>query len=428
MLITSDNSHEKEIVDFLKCIKTAILDFDVLIASPSLGTGIDITFDNAAQLIDTTFGFFDAGITTHFDLDQQLARVRHPKTVKAWISPQVSYVETDPTIIKDFCITSGEMTDALTGYDANGHPMYGANDKILTLYADVTSMSNASKNNLKKHFIDLKLRNGWKVNYVKKDDSGQKEISEEISEAKTSIDAERMLALMNAKDLSESEFNILINKSNMHRHEILSVQKFSIKKFYGEDVTIELLKLDNKGKFRRQLRMMALFMSNPFSLAERDAKLNGRLSIDRENNSLKSELLKELLPATGITDMHGNFNLDLEITTAELSEFISICLRKSLAIDKLLEVNVRKDVGEKPMSQLTRILQLIGMRMKNTRHSDEKNGKRTFYYKVNVESHNLVMEYLPLVKKGEDFEIKLKAIAQKEKERKEKKQQKNIHR
>lgn len=428
MLISADNSQTTEVTTFLKNIKTAILEFDVLISSPSLGTGIDITFNDSAQLIDTTFGFFDAGITTHFDLDQQLARVRHPKAVKAWISPQIFYAETNPVVIKDFCVTSGEITDTLTGYDSTGHPMYGTNDKILTLYSDVMSMSNASKNNLKKHFIDLKSKNGWKINYVEKEESGLKEISKAISEAKASIEDEEFSVLASAKDLDDFEFSILREKNDIRSDEILSLKKFNIKKFYGEDVTPELLKLDNKGKFRRQLHMMAMFISNPFSLAERDAKRNDRLSIDRENYSLKSELLKELLPTTRVTDIHGNFDLDLEITSADLGEFASICLGKSYEIKTLLGVNVRRNIREKPMNQLTDILKLIGMGMLRSRHSDDKNGKRTFYYKVNGELHNLVIRYLPLVDKEVDFEVEFKKIAQKEKERKASKQKTNIHR
>jgi hypothetical protein len=420
MLITSENSQEAVTIQFLKEIKTAILDFDVLIASPSLGTGIDITFDGQAKLVDTTFGFFDAGITTHFDFDQQLARVRHPKAVKAWISPQISYLETDPNVIKEFCITSGEITDALTGYDASGHPMYDTNDKILTLYADVTSMSNASKNNSKKHFIDLKMNNGWLVNHVMEDETGFLDIKKNIRDAKNLIEENDLTGLLNAKELSKFEFDLIRQKSILNKSESLSCRKFLIEKFYGQDISLDLLKLDNIGKFRKQLRMMALFRSNPFSLAESDAKRNASHVIDRDNNSMKANLLIELLPKTGITDSHGKFNLDLEITNSELKEFAMACSHKSHEIYTLLGIKIRADVHRKAMTQLNIILNTIGMKMQESGHTDNKQGKRTFFYKVDKKLHDLIFQYLPLVDRDLDSEAAVKEMAVKEKVRRDK--------
>jgi hypothetical protein len=364
MLITSKNSKQKDVVEFLKDIKTAILSIDVLIASPSLGTGIDITFDNAEQLVDTVFGFFDANITTHFDLDQQLARVRHPKAVKAWVSPMISYVETNPSVIKDFYVSSGKITDSLTGYDASGHPKYDADDKILTLYADVMSITNASKNNLKKHFIDLKLRNGWEVNRIEKSEAELQDITHDIREAKEQIEEEEVTALMEAKKLSETEFQILLLKKELRPGEHLALQKYKIEKFYGEEVSRDLIKLDNHGNFRRQLATMKLVMSNHFELVERDARRNERLSMDRENNSLKAELLQELMVKSGVADYRGNFDLDQEFESSMLKSFASHCVQNIYNIKALFGINVRGDVKEKPITQLNVILQLCGMKMK----------------------------------------------------------------
>lgn len=421
MLITSENSQEKKTIQFLKDIKTAILDFDVLIASPSLGTGIDITFDNQAKLVDTTFGFFEAGITTHFDFDQQLSRVRHPKAVKAWVSSQISYLETNPNIIKEFLIKSGEITDALTGYDPTGHPMYDTNDKLLTLYANVTSLANASKNNSKKHFIDLKLHNGWTVNHIEEDESGLPEIKKNVRDAKNIIEETDLTDLINAKEIANFEFELIKKKSTLNKLEVLSCKKFLLKKFYNQDLSLDLLKLDNEGKFRQQLNMLALFLSNPFTLTENDTKRNSSHVIDRNHNSLKSELLIELLIKTGITDSHGKFNLNLEITSLDLKEFAITCSLKSHEIFSLLGVKIRADIHEKPISQLSSILNIIGMKMKRSRHEDDRQGKRIFFYKVDKELHDLVFNYLPLVDKNKDSDSAFKDLAAKEKARKTRK-------
>ena len=72
--ITSENSSSQEIQHFIKNIKTEILNYQVVLSSPSLGTGIDISFENGKQEVDDVFGIFENQINTHFEIDQQLAR------------------------------------------------------------------------------------------------------------------------------------------------------------------------------------------------------------------------------------------------------------------------------------------------------------------------------------------------------------------
>jgi len=59
--ITSDNSQKESERDFVLNIATQYLEIQVLLCSPSLGTGIDITFPNGEQKVDHVFGFFRAG-------------------------------------------------------------------------------------------------------------------------------------------------------------------------------------------------------------------------------------------------------------------------------------------------------------------------------------------------------------------------------
>ncbi len=84
--ITSENSRDAVEIQFVKDIKTEILNVQVLICSPSLGTGIDITFPDGECRVDRVFGFFYSFVNTHTDIDQQLSRVRNPGVVDVWIN------------------------------------------------------------------------------------------------------------------------------------------------------------------------------------------------------------------------------------------------------------------------------------------------------------------------------------------------------
>lgn len=66
---------------------------------------------NDAQEIDTVFGFFVSRVNTHFDMDQQLARVRHPMALKVWVTPERFHFETDPSSIEAEVILSRNLND-----------------------------------------------------------------------------------------------------------------------------------------------------------------------------------------------------------------------------------------------------------------------------------------------------------------------------
>ena len=97
--ITSDNSQEEDIIDFVRNISLQAKEYDVILASPSLGTGVDITFPQNEIVFQNVFGFFEPFINTHTDIDQQLARVRHTNNVRVYVNTRSYPVECDLNVI-----------------------------------------------------------------------------------------------------------------------------------------------------------------------------------------------------------------------------------------------------------------------------------------------------------------------------------------
>jgi hypothetical protein len=130
--ITSDNSRDDATVRFLKDIKTEILKVQVLLGSPSIGTGIDITFPGGACLVDRVFGFFFSFINTHTDIDQQLSRVRNPGAVDVWISPTTFRFTSNVDVIMDDLARAyvvkravrGRRPDGMVEYTLRKIPLY----------------------------------------------------------------------------------------------------------------------------------------------------------------------------------------------------------------------------------------------------------------------------------------------------------------
>ena len=73
LLITSSTVSSEEVQGFISDPATRIRDYDVVLTSPSLGTGVDISLADNSKLVDVVFGFFEPH-TNYFEIDQQLAR------------------------------------------------------------------------------------------------------------------------------------------------------------------------------------------------------------------------------------------------------------------------------------------------------------------------------------------------------------------
>jgi hypothetical protein len=101
--------------------------------SPSIGTGIDITFKGNRQSIDNVYGFFENQINTHFDIDQQLSRVRNPKNTKLWISPREFRFENNTEVIKKEIIETDKTIRKIIGITKEGKREYDDSSNVSAL-------------------------------------------------------------------------------------------------------------------------------------------------------------------------------------------------------------------------------------------------------------------------------------------------------
>lgn len=62
ILITSETTQRDEVKEFIANPSKRTLQYDAVLTSPSLGTGVDITFDNREKLVDVVYGFFEGAI------------------------------------------------------------------------------------------------------------------------------------------------------------------------------------------------------------------------------------------------------------------------------------------------------------------------------------------------------------------------------
>ncbi|MFM0390772.1 plasmid replication protein, CyRepA1 family [Paraburkholderia phytofirmans] len=394
MLVTSETTSQPEVQAFVNNIKTDILNYDVVVASPTLGTGVDITFENDAQLVDTVFGFFVPRVNTHFDIDQQLARVRHPKAIKVWVAPDRFGFETEPEAILSEVLDNAVLNDTIIGFHDDGRPLL--DETYLNVYAQVTAMSRASKNNLRANFMELRRRNGWKVVSIEPDTNLMKDGKNRYKKASDVIDAKRIDEICMADKINPETYRELRGKRDMGRRltraEENSMRRQELEAFYREDISPELVVLDKNGQLRKQVRMMELY-SLPFdrlsegSKADREA---GHFLSDTSADPLKKAMLYQLLSAAGLADESNLIKTGVVVSQHTLGDFAKVCDEYAVKIQELFDINVRtRDLHTKTMQKLSKVLELIGL--KNAPPTREKVGNvTTYYYELDVGSLDLV--------------------------------------
>lgn len=364
--VTADNSNSDQVREFLADIKHEILNYQVILASPAMGTGIDIAFEGEFSHVEGVYGIFEARINTHFDIDQQLSRVRHPNFVRVWISPETFNFETEIDPIKQEIAESGVVPEVLKGYAWNGMPTYDLTDSYLILFATILAAQRASKNDLKKNFVDLRTYNGWHVQHVERDVEAAAEGARHSKQGEALRKHNLMQRILNAYVLSPDQVDELLANRDagkpLSSMEQSSLERYFLERFYDLPASEELIFKDNEGKYRRQIEMYECVV-----------RADG-------HESSESRLLRELYESAGVFS-GSEFDTSATITNDGLKSFVAICKKQKLSIERMLGISLRKDYTSKPMQQLSQFLGMCGMKMVNQNFVKRKSQK-IYQYKI----------------------------------------------
>jgi hypothetical protein len=384
LLISSDNRGDAQ-DRFIARPADEFMNYDVVLASPSLGTGVDITFSAGREVVDSVYGFCDPLPLTHLDFDQQLSRVRHPKATKVWISPETSSFETAVDVARRDIVTAAKYKDIMIGWDSDGRPVFSENDPLIELAASVTAQRRASCNSIKKHFLEHKRRQGYKIVEVEhsevQDNEGRAALAlgTELDEERY---AERLLA---AKVVTEREYERI--RTRMHNDQAVTeserwdVARTTLELFYREAASGQLIRKDDRGTYREVVRMFErtrVRLRNP-TRPELDPLVGARPLVLR-NNMSAAELMARLLRSTPLV-VDGRIADDATFTKDDLAPLVEFCRRNRALIETQLRENVRADLATKPVQQLGRLLKRIGLRLEVV-SSRRSQGIRTRRYRL----------------------------------------------
>lgn len=390
--ITADNSSTAEAQDFINNIKSEIKKYDIVLVSPSLSTGVDISFDEDFQ-IDTVFGLFENRINSHPEIDQQLSRVRNPKSTHVWISGSRYNFETEFDVV-ELDYLRNRLKEIVLRVDdiLNGVQYKETTADFIYMATWLTVLRRSSINNLRFNFIDYKKKQGF--DFLEVHDVQQKSKQGKLLKlsGRKIVESEYQSNLLQAKKITKSTYDKLKKSSERYEisltdDELYSMRRYEIEEFYREDISAELIKLNDKGRYREKARLYADMVDPNFFKIHK----NNKDIVINPNYKLKHSVIKSQIPSRFLMreilnacPFYENYKFDSNIvfTSYDLQEVIPKLKKLKRFIEGQFDILIRNDINYKPISQIKQILKLVGLDLilhrKNT-----ISGKRIYYYSLN---------------------------------------------
>ncbi|BAY42057.1 hypothetical protein NIES2111_64530 (plasmid) [Nostoc sp. NIES-2111] len=266
--IHSDNSGSEENVAFIKDITNAIKNIDILLTSPSLGTGVDIS----QYHFDAVFGVFHGVSQTATECAQQLWRYRPKVPLHVWVAPKppFGYLDTNPTKIKERLLQTNEITAFLLRIDRETGKRGAEKDWALEAYCLIKSARHQSINNLRADLRELLKHMGNQI--VPVGDELDAPSWELLKTAADALDSAHHHAVARANNISKSEYRTRQTKDYLSPEEIYECEKFRIHDSYGMEVTPELVEQDNGGRLVGAIASLEAILSPPDSTIDDNGK------------------------------------------------------------------------------------------------------------------------------------------------------------
>ncbi len=401
--IHAENSGSDENVAFIKDISSEVKNVDVLLASPSLGTGVDIPNYH----FDAVFGAFHAVSQTATECAQSLHRYRPQVPLNIWVAPRppFGYKETNASKIKERMLELNEMTAFLIRIDPITGRRGAEKDWALDAYCEIEANRNRSINNLRDDLHSLLGEMGYNLTAASSETDTQ--VAMELKEAGQYLDTAHQLAVVQAADISSSEYLSRQSKDFLQPEEIVECEKYRIQRDYGMPVTEELVKRDAGGYLISQLIALESLLlpdqgeivdpatgrkypAPPQIVAERDIRERDNLPLCMDWHNYSGKWLARHI--LGLPKILARLLAGEEICAADpdVVQMSSMAVATRAQIKAILNLTIPENCP--PMWLLGILLDQLGLKMIGRKKG--RRGQQVRYYSLSVEELAFAVEVL----------------------------------
>ncbi len=424
--VHSENSGSDENANFIKEINKSVKTVDALLASPSLGTGVDIKDYH----FDVIFGVFHSTSQTATECAQMLWRYRPNVSMHIWVAPRppFGYRECNAERIKERLLQSNEMTAFLIKIERETGRRGAEKDWALDAYCNIEAKRNSSINNLRDDLRSLLEEMGNFIEVV--DDPINKVYQDKMKTASDNLKNEYRAGVANSGDISKEEYRSRQSKDYQKPEEYLECEKFRIWDSYGKEVTPELVEQDDGGKMIRRLVALEAVLSPstdilldeqsgkeypapPALVAERDLSEREHLPICTDwHNYSSGWLARHVL---GLHEILQNLIAGKEFTGQEeaLLRMKAIAVQCAAHIKAVLGITIPADSS--PIWILALLIEQLGLKLKSRKVGPR--GGQVLYYSLAEEELHFAQSVLAHREQKRQEREKLRQEAQQKTER-----------
>ena len=315
----SENSGSEENVAMIKDITNSVKKFDALIASPTIGTGVDICGGQGDYHFDVIFGAFHGISQPATECAQQLWRYRPNVRMHVWTAPRppYGYAECNPRRIKEQILQKNEMTAFLIRIDRETGKRGAEKDWALDAYCQIEAQRNRSINNLRQDLRSLLEEMGNTIiSMGEAVDEAAKNLMKAAGEV---IDQAHCIAVASKELITKDIYERRQRQDYLKPDEFLECEKFRIHDTYGMEVTPELVKKDDGGRLVGKIANLEAILSETQETAT-----------DEQNRS-------HLLPPQVVRESDLSDRKNLPICTDWKNRSVAWMMRQKLGLGELLK-------------------------------------------------------------------------------------------
>lgn len=345
-----------------------LIDYDYVIASPCLQTGVSITLRGH---FDRQFNFSSGNIVPHSFL-QQMWRLRDEKVERFYSVPNSSNLNlignksSSPLdILKSNNKVATATVNLLGRIDSEYAIEYESHGAWLESWAKLSARHNSSMRCYSEILAHLITSQGHNLNIITALIPDIKKLNEDVSSNREKVKTDRYSHRLKSPDITDSEATELESKEQkigLTLDQRCTLEKHKVKKRYG-NVTMDILSFDDDGLYPQLKLFYYLTIGNSY-LRDNDRKTVAKMSKDNKGKILSKDLVNKtysarvkVLEILKLTDFIDNFRDELLITPNNPTV---------IAFNELL-LRARKDlrtfgvnIGKYPMANINAVLNLIG--------------------------------------------------------------------
>ena len=347
-------------------------EYDVILCSPSVGTGVSIEAQGA---IAKVYGIFMGASSTDADMAQALGRVREPVERVVWcakfgsnfskVSRSTNSLELKDHLYQRSSATVQLVRSSLREDVAGEVNQYDwQSDPHLNLYCQIAAEQNFAMYHLRDALL-VRLRFEGNVVTVedRKSDESLKSLLSIAKQEQEEIDA---IAISAAPDLTYAEVLALEQKEGVSREESIAISKFYLKEFYCLDlITLEDVQWDREGRRRGELLNLEAQMfpgvavDRTVSALEKQSSWNqGHCPWDISGSELRRWLRSELKMDELLARMRSGWQWCGE----ELKPYAAIARTLATQIKITLHFTITKDMSDAQV--VHQLMSQLGIKLK----------------------------------------------------------------